>query len=262
MVHLCKISRPSTHCKNWILYSSGSWSSHCRPRDHYSWNKLFANIAKGAVKPNGSNSREKKLSTILLVTQTPSGREPTLKEKTSDAANHFIPSTVMDAACKHLSWNSLCNTSATSALLDTHFASGILACFITEEASWMMLQASPVESAPVNRSSTYRLSFSSCTAWEGEQVAKWCFTVAFNRKGLEQLPKGTRRNLLCLTSPSRFQRNLCTSRSPGLTLICKKGFSTSAVMATFHRRNLKRISVRLLSKQGPTSIQSFNDTPL
>ena len=33
----------------------------------------------------------------------------------------------------------LCNTSATSALLATHLASGILACFIIEEASWMML---------------------------------------------------------------------------------------------------------------------------
>ena len=154
----------------------------------------------------------------------------------------------MDAACKHLSWNSLCNTSATSALLDTHLASGILVCFIREEASWMMLQASPVESVPINRSSTYRLSFSSCTAWEGEQVAKWCFIVAFNKKGLEQLPKGTRRNPIWLTSSSRFQRNLCTSRSPGLTLIYKKAFSISAVMATFRRRNLKRISVRLLKK--------------
>ena len=102
--------------------------------------------------------------------QRPSGKDAILNENASEVASHFMPKTFTDSASINLSLNSRCKTSATAGLLDTHLAKGMAAWFITSEASWINLQHSSAESAPVSQSATYRLSMSSSITRELSQM--------------------------------------------------------------------------------------------
>ena len=216
----------------------------------------------GETKPSGSNNLLIKLKMTRFVMSRFSGMWIPSKEKQSSFANHFMPKTRMTSSSTYLSWNSWCNSSATTSLLEPHFTNGKLAWFMTADASWMNEQASSCESEPESKSSTYKFSFNSCVTWDWGTVDKWYLTVAFNRKGLLQLPNGTLQKRITLCSPWKFQRNLWTSRSWILTPIWRKAFSMSAVIANFHLRKRINISVSLVNKLGPMFMQLLRDMPL
>ena len=69
-------------------------------------------------------------------------------------------------------------------------------------------------------------------------------------------------NLMILTTPLTSRKKRLTSRSDSLILIYRNAFVMSAVSATFHLRNMMRISGKLGIRLGPASMQSFYETPL
>ena len=122
ILHWPRAFKPSIHLKNCIWNSGGISWSHCRPNFHSSWNKHLACIMKGAANPNGSNKREKRLSTTRLVRYKLSGKTAHQNVKQSGEANQYTPRTLMNSSSRALSAKSRCNTSVTSELLDPHLA--------------------------------------------------------------------------------------------------------------------------------------------
>ena len=148
ILHWPRAFKPSIHLKDCIWNSGGISWSHCRPNFHSSWNKHLACIMKGAANPNGSNKREKRLSTTRLVRYKPSGKTAHRNVKQSGEANQYIPRTLMNSSSRALSAKFLCNTSVTSELLDPHLANVMDAWDLMSEASRIMLQISSSESQP------------------------------------------------------------------------------------------------------------------
>ena len=210
----------------------------------------------GAANPNGSKSFEKKLRTTLLLLHKSGAKTEPLKVKQSSDASHNNPQTLKDSRSRYLSLKSRSNISATFGLLNPHFTNGMLAWDMIPIASFTMVQHSLTESAPDKKSSTYMFSFNSSTTLDSGKPDKWNCTVAFNRNGLLQWPKGTLVNLIILVVPLTPPRKRCTSQSSFLTQICRNAFSISDVITICHQRKRSKMPVGLHRRQCPTSIQS------
>lgn len=96
---------------------------------------------------------------------------------------------------------------------------------------------------------------------------RWCWIIAFSKKGLEDTLNTTLANLNVTTSGSSTvasftHRNLNTLRSLGSTEIIRKAFSTSATTATACVLNQSNISRILWFYLGPVCKQLFSDSPV
>ena len=121
----------------------------------------------------------------------------------------------------------------------------------------IILQISSSESAPVNQSSTYRLSLSSLTVLHSSNLARWFITVALSKKGLAAFPKVSLVNLIVLIWSFTFHKNRWTSLSSVWSPIIRKAFWMSADNPYCHLQNRSKILTRSGIIFGPFSMQSF-----
>lgn len=90
--------------------------------------------------------------------------------------------------------------------------------------------------------------------------------VAFKRNELDEFPKGTIRNLMCLVQEpfpfSDFNNKRWTSLASRFTLICRKALDMSPVIAMSHVLKRTSTSTRSGFNEEPVWRQSFKDLPL